>query len=82
MADEIAILAGGCFWCTEGVFRQIIGVNEVVSGYAGGSEKDADYESVCSGNTNHAESISGIPCASSNSGSSAGNAWCWRIQSP
>jgi peptide-methionine (S)-S-oxide reductase len=52
-----AVLAGGCFWCIEGVFRQLAGVSEVVSGYAGGTRETADYESVCTGRTNHAEAI-------------------------
>ncbi|HSU66758.1 MAG TPA: peptide-methionine (S)-S-oxide reductase, partial [Tepidisphaeraceae bacterium] len=52
-----AVFAGGCFWCIEGVFRQINGVNEVVSGYAGGSKETAQYETVCTGATGHAESI-------------------------
>lgn len=52
-----AVLAGGCFWCTEGVFRQIPGVVSVVSGYAGGSEETATYEQVSNGNTGHAEVI-------------------------
>jgi peptide-methionine (S)-S-oxide reductase len=52
-----AVFAGGCFWCTEGVMRQFIGINDVKSGYAGGTKETADYESVCSGRTDHAESI-------------------------
>jgi peptide-methionine (S)-S-oxide reductase len=52
-----AIVAGGCFWCTEAVFRDVIGVSEVESGYIGGSMPDPDYRSVCSGTTGHAEAI-------------------------
>ena len=54
---KLAILAGGCFWCVEAVYREIDGVLEVVSGYSGGSEETADYKSVCSGSTEHAEVI-------------------------
>jgi peptide-methionine (S)-S-oxide reductase len=52
-----AILAGGCFWCTEAVYRQLEGVEDVVPGYAGGTADTADYETVCSGMTAHAEAI-------------------------
>jgi len=52
-----AIVAGGCFWCTEAVFRDVIGVSEVESGYIGGSMPNPDYRSVCSGTTGHAEAI-------------------------
>jgi peptide-methionine (S)-S-oxide reductase len=52
-----AVLAGGCFWCTEAVIRQIDGIHEVVSGYAGGTEETANYQAVCSGDTDHAEAI-------------------------
>ncbi|WP_296678396.1 peptide-methionine (S)-S-oxide reductase MsrA [Novosphingobium sp.] len=52
-----AILAGGCFWCTEAVFRRIDGVSEVESGYLGGSVTDPTYKQVCSGSTGHAEAI-------------------------
>ncbi len=55
--DQQLVLAGGCFWCTEGVYEQIPGVKDVVSGYAGGSEKDANYDAVCTGRTGHAEAI-------------------------
>ncbi len=51
------VLAGGCFWCTEAVFEQLAGVSGVVSGYAGGTKDQADYEKVSSGATQHAESI-------------------------
>lgn len=52
-----AVLAGGCFWCTEAVYRQIAGVLDVKSGYSGGSAESANYEAVCSGLTDHAEAI-------------------------
>jgi peptide-methionine (S)-S-oxide reductase len=51
------VLGGGCFWCTEAVFVKLDGVISVVSGYAGGSADTADYKSVCSGTTDHAEVI-------------------------
>jgi peptide-methionine (S)-S-oxide reductase len=52
-----AVVAGGCFWCTEAVFEQLKGVIEVVSGYAGDTRANADYDKVSAGRTNHAESI-------------------------
>ena len=52
-----AIFAGGCFWCTEAVFRDVIGVSEVESGYIGGTVPDPTYKQVCSGLTGHAEAI-------------------------
>lgn len=55
--ERVAVLAGGCFWCTEAVYRQLDGVREVVPGYSGGSAETADYQSVCSGTTGHAEAI-------------------------
>ncbi|MBT0667286.1 peptide-methionine (S)-S-oxide reductase MsrA [Novosphingobium profundi] len=54
---ETAIVAGGCFWCTEAVFRDVIGVTEVESGYIGGTVADPTYKEVCSGATGHAEAI-------------------------
>ncbi|MBC2652349.1 peptide-methionine (S)-S-oxide reductase MsrA [Novosphingobium flavum] len=52
-----AILAGGCFWCTEAVFRDVIGVSDVESGYIGGTVAHPTYKQVCSGSTGHAEAI-------------------------
>ncbi|MBW8783351.1 MAG: peptide-methionine (S)-S-oxide reductase MsrA [Novosphingobium sp.] len=52
-----AIFAGGCFWCTEAVFRDVIGVSEVESGYIGGSVPNPTYKQVCSGTSGHAEAI-------------------------
>jgi peptide-methionine (S)-S-oxide reductase len=54
---QTAILAGGCFWCTEGVLERLPGVLDVTSGYAGGSRATADYKTVCTGRTGHAEAI-------------------------
>ena len=54
---QIAIFAGGCFWCTEPVFSQLRGVSEVVSGYIGGQTINPTYESICNGDTGHAEAI-------------------------
>jgi peptide-methionine (S)-S-oxide reductase len=55
--EQSAVLAGGCFWCVEAVFKEIDGVHSVRSGYAGGTAATADYEAVCSGRTDHAEVI-------------------------
>lgn len=55
--ERAVVLAGGCFWCTEAVFRQLRGVQSVVSGYAGGSADTANYRAVCGGDTGHAEAI-------------------------
>lgn len=57
MAEEVATLAGGCFWCTEAVFQQLRGVRAVESGYIGGANPNPTYEQVCSGTTGHAEAI-------------------------
>lgn len=57
MAQETAIVAGGCFWCTEAVFRDVIGVSEVESGYIGGTVANPTYKQVCGGETGHAEAI-------------------------
>jgi peptide-methionine (S)-S-oxide reductase len=55
--SEVAVLAGGCFWGVQGVFQHVKGVTGAVSGYAGGAKRNADYETVSSGMTNHAESV-------------------------
>lgn len=55
--NEVATLAGGCFWCLDAVFRGLKGVEQVVSGYAGGSVPDPSYEAVCTGRTGHAEVV-------------------------
>ena len=57
MAEEQAILAGGCFWCTEAVFKDLIGVGAVESGYIGGQVEAPGYRQVCAGDTGHAEAI-------------------------
>ncbi len=58
MSDkQQAIIAGGCFWCTEAVFRDVVGVSEVESGYIGGTVENPTYKQVCSGTTGHAEAI-------------------------
>ena len=57
MADEVAVLAGGCFWCTEAVFLDVIGVKSVESGYTGGHAANPTYRQVCGGDTGHAEAI-------------------------
>jgi peptide-methionine (S)-S-oxide reductase len=54
---ETAIVAGGCFWCTEAVFRDVIGVSAVESGYIGGRVANPTYREVCAGTTGHAEAI-------------------------
>jgi len=55
--EGVAVLAGGCFWCVEAVYKQLDGVSAVTSGYAGGSADSADYETVSSGRTDHAEAV-------------------------
>jgi peptide-methionine (S)-S-oxide reductase len=57
VAEEQAILAGGCFWCTEAVFKDLIGVSAVESGYVGGHVDSPTYKEVCGGDTGHAEAI-------------------------
>ena len=57
MTQQVAILAGGCFWCTEAVFQDVIGVQSVESGYIGGAVANPTYKQVCSGDTGHAEAI-------------------------
>jgi peptide-methionine (S)-S-oxide reductase len=57
MAEQVAVLAGGCFWCTEAVFLDVVGVKSVESGYTGGSVAKPTYKQVCGGDTGHAEAI-------------------------
>ncbi len=57
MTTETAILAGGCFWCTEAVFADVQGVTAVESGYIGGHDPKPSYDAVCGGRTGHAEAI-------------------------
>jgi peptide-methionine (S)-S-oxide reductase len=54
---DVATLAGGCFWCTEAIFKELRGVEKVESGYSGGKNANPTYEQVSSGNTGHAEVI-------------------------
>ncbi len=56
-STQTAVLAGGCFWCVEAVYRQLDGIRSVVSGYAGGTKETANYRTVCSGATDHAEAV-------------------------
>jgi peptide-methionine (S)-S-oxide reductase len=57
MAQQQAIVAGGCFWCTEAVMKDVIGVSKVESGYIGGDKPDPTYKEVCTGSTGHAEGV-------------------------
>jgi len=57
MAEEVAVFAGGCFWCTEAVFNDVVGVKRVESGYTGGTVTNPTYKQVCGGDTGHAEAI-------------------------
>jgi peptide-methionine (S)-S-oxide reductase len=57
MSEQQAILAGGCFWCTEAVFLDVAGVSSVESGYIGGQTVNPTYKQVCGGDTGHAEAI-------------------------
>jgi peptide-methionine (S)-S-oxide reductase len=57
MNQQIAVFAGGCFWCTEPVFSQLKGVSQVVSGYIGGHTLNPTYKEICNGDTGHAEAI-------------------------
>ena len=57
MAEEVTVLAGGCFWCTEAVFNDVVGVKSVESGYIGGDVINPTYKQVCGGDTGHAEAI-------------------------
>ncbi len=55
--ERTAVLAGGCFWCVEAVYQQLDGVSAVTNGYAGGTRDSADYQTVSSGGTDHAEAV-------------------------
>lgn len=57
MNNEIAVYGGGCFWCTEAIFKRVKGVDKVEPGYAGGHLQNPTYYQVCDGNTGHAEVI-------------------------
>ncbi|MDY7546680.1 peptide-methionine (S)-S-oxide reductase MsrA [Glaciimonas sp. CA11.2] len=57
MANETAVLGGGCFWCLEAVYQEIKGVEHVESGYTGGHIVEPTYEQVCDGTTGHAEVV-------------------------
>jgi peptide-methionine (S)-S-oxide reductase len=57
MRNAVAVLGGGCFWCTEAVFKMLKGVTSVLSGYTGGTTVNPTYEQVNSGNTGHAECV-------------------------
>ena len=57
MREEIATLAGGCFWCMEAVYKEVKGVQRVISGYTGGKKENPTYEQVCNDNTGHAEAV-------------------------
>jgi peptide-methionine (S)-S-oxide reductase len=54
---EVAVFAGGCFWCTEAIFRRLRGVKSVMSGYTGGTVKNPSYDQVATGRTGHAEAV-------------------------
>ena len=56
-AEQTAVFAGGCFWGVEAVFEHVKGVNSAVAGYSGGTKETADYETVSTGKTDHAESV-------------------------
>ena len=56
-ASRSVVLAGGCFWCIEAVYAEVEGILGMTSGYAGGTRETADYDTVCSGTTNHAEAV-------------------------
>ena len=57
MMIKQATFGSGCFWCTEGIFKQVKGVHKVTSGYSGGRRENPTYEQVCSGATGHAEVV-------------------------
>jgi peptide-methionine (S)-S-oxide reductase len=55
--EEKITLAGGCFWCIEAAFKQLVGIKSAISGYMGGNAALANYENVCSGESGHAEVV-------------------------
>lgn len=57
MSKEVATLGGGCFWCVEAVFNQLVGVESAISGYMGGHVANPTYEQVCAKTTGHAEVV-------------------------
>ena len=57
IGTQQAIIAGGCFWCTEAVMNDVIGVSAVESGYIGGNTADPTYKEICTGTTGHAEAV-------------------------
>ena len=57
MPNEKIILAGGCFWCTQSLFKNVAGAVSAVSGYTGGRKENPTYEEVCSGRTGHIEAV-------------------------
>ena len=57
MSEEVIVLGGGCFWCTEAVYVKVRGVTDVESGYSNGTSQRPTYEQVCSGATGHAEVV-------------------------
>jgi peptide-methionine (S)-S-oxide reductase len=57
MSEQQATLAGGCFWCTEAIFNDVIGIGAVESGYIGGQVTNPTYRQVCGGDTGHAEAV-------------------------
>lgn len=57
MKNEIVVFGGGCFWCTEAVFKMLKGIISVKPGYSGGTVANPTYEQVCGGTTGHAEGV-------------------------
>ncbi len=57
LKKEIIVLGGGCFWCTEAVFKMMRGVESVLPGYAGGTKENPTYREICEGTTGHAEVV-------------------------
>jgi peptide-methionine (S)-S-oxide reductase len=55
--EQMVVLAGGCFWCIEAVYAEVDGILGLTNGYAGGTAETADYDTVCSGRTDHAEAV-------------------------